>query len=77
MTGTSALVADLPPGCLAVIFSSIRTPDDAEGYGGGYSAVADRMVEFAARPCTEPASSMPALAVKRVAPAGSSNSVTE
>lgn len=44
MSGTSALVADLPPGCLAVIFSSIRTPDDDAGYG----AAADRMVELAA-----------------------------
>lgn len=41
---SDALVADLPSGCVAVIFSSIRTAGDADAYG----ATAQRMVELAA-----------------------------
>lgn len=44
MSGTSGLVANLPAGSLAVVFSSIRAPGDEDAY----AATADRMVELAA-----------------------------
>lgn len=44
MSGTGGSVADLPHGCGAIVLWSIRTTEDATGYGA-----ADRMVELAGR----------------------------